>query len=190
MKDKRDAAVLPFRLKKTVVLVGMMGAGKSAIGTALARRLDVPFLDSDTEIEAASNLSIAEIFEREGEDFFRRKEAEVIQRLLTSETGILSTGGGAFLQKINREAIANYGISLWLRADLDLLWSRVKHKSTRPLLLTGDPKKKLAELFDARNPEYAKAALVVDAQPAYAIEVMTDRVIESLLTRDDVLETN
>ncbi len=179
---------MPFRLRKTVVLVGMMGAGKSAIGMSLARRLDVPFLDSDAEIEAASNMSIAELFERDGEAFFRRKEAEVIQRLLTSKISILSTGGGAFLQKVNREAIAAHGIAVWLRADLDLLWSRVRHKSTRPLLLTDNPKKRLAELFQARVPEYAKAALVVDARPEYAIEEMTDRVLENLLTRNDVLE--
>ena len=179
---------MPFRLKKTVVLVGMMGAGKSAIGTALARRLGVPFLDSDAEIEAASNMTIAEIFDRDGEDFFRRKEAEVIQRLLTSTAGILSTGGGAFLREMNRDAIAKHGIALWLRADLDLLWSRVKHKTTRPLLHTGHPKSTLAELFDARVPEYSKAALVVDARPEYSIEAMTDRAIEILLTRNDVLE--
>ncbi len=166
----------------------MMGAGKSAIGTSLARRLDVPFLDSDAEIEAASNMSIAELFERDGEAFFRRKEAEVIRRLLKSKIGILSTGGGAFLREVNREAIATHGIAVWLRADLGLLWSRVKHKTTRPLLLTDNPKKRLAELFEVRNPEYAKAALVVDARPEYAIEEMTDRVIESLLTRNDVLE--
>lgn len=188
MKDKRDAAVLPFRLNKTVVLVGMMGAGKSAIGTALARRLGVPFLDSDAEIETASNMSIAEIFNRDGEDFFRRKEAEVIRRLLTSKIGVLSTGGGAFLREVNRDAIATHGIAVWLRADLKLLWSRVKHKSTRPLLLTGTPKETLAGLIDARNPDYAKAALVVDAKPEYSIDEMTDRVIDSLLTRDDVLE--
>ena len=179
---------MPFRLKKTVVLVGMMGAGKSAIGTALARRLDVPFLDSDAAIEAASNMSIAEIFERDGEPFFRSKEAEVIRRLLASEKGVLSIGGGAFLRDANRDAIEGDGIAVWLRADLDLLWSRVKHKSTRPLLLTGDPRATLAELREARDPEYAKAALVVDARPEYSIDQMTDRVIESLLTRNDVLE--
>ncbi len=165
-----------------------MGAGKSAIGTSLARRLDVPFLDSDAEIETASNLTIAEIFERKGEDFFREKEAEVIQRLLKSITGILSTGGGAFLREVNRDAIAAHGIAVWLRADLDLLWSRVKHKSTRPLLLTGKPKATLAEMLDARGPEYAKAPLVVDAMSEYSIEAMTDRVLQSLLTRSDVLE--
>ena len=179
---------MPFRLKKTVAMVGMMGAGKTAIGTALARALHVPFLDSDAEIEAAANMTIAEIFARDGEAFFRAKEAQVIARLLDDKPAILSTGGGAFLQAGNREAINRAGVSLWLRADLDLLWSRVKHKATRPLLRTADPRATLAELCKKRNPEYAKADLVVDANPAYSIDEMTDRVIEVLLTRPDVLE--
>ena len=179
---------MPFRLKKTVALVGMMGAGKTAIGTALARRLDVPFLDSDAEIVAASTLSIAEIFEREGEAFFRQKEAEVIERLLTGTAGILSTGGGAFLQPRNREAIARHGVAVWLRADLELLWSRVRHKTTRPLLMTDDPKATLAALTAARSPAYARADLVVDAHEDYSIEDMTEQVIRALLTRGDVLE--
>ena len=184
----REAAVLPFKLKKTVAMIGMMGAGKTAIGTALARRLDVPFLDSDSEIETAANMTIAEIFSRDGEAFFRAKEAQVIARLLDGRPSILSTGGGAFLQAVNREAISQTGVSLWLRADLDLLWNRVKHKATRPLLRTENPRATLAELCRTRNPEYAKADLVVDADPAYSIEEMTDRVIEVLLTRPDVLE--
>ena len=179
---------MPTRLKKTVVMVGMMGAGKTAIGTALARRLHVPFLDSDAEIESASNMTIAEIFERDGEAFFRDKEAQVISRLLEGKPAILSTGGGAFLQARNREAIAASGVSVWLRADLDLLWSRVKHKTTRPLLRTANPRATLAELCRTRNPEYAKADLVVDADAAYSIEDMTEKVIEVLLTRPDVLE--
>ncbi|MBT8460024.1 MAG: shikimate kinase [Boseongicola sp.] len=188
LKDKRDAAVLPFQLKKTVTLVGMMGSGKSAIGTALARRLGVPFLDSDAEIEAAANMTIAEIFEAYDEAFFREKEAQVIARLLDTEIGILSTGGGAFLQATNREAISQKGIAVWLRADLDLLWSRVSHKNTRPLLLTDNPRATLEGLYTARVPEYAKAELVVDARKDYSIDQMTDKVIEVLLGRADVLE--
>ena len=187
-KDKRDAAVLPFQLKKTVALVGMMGSGKSAIGTALSRRLAVPFLDSDAEIEAASNMAIAEIFEAYDEPFFREKEAQVIMRLLETQVGVLSTGGGAFLQSTNREAISHYGIAVWLRADIDLLWSRVSHKTTRPLLLTDNPRATLETLYAARVPEYSKAELVVDAQEGYSIEKMTDKVIEVLLTRLDILE--
>lgn len=187
-KDVREAAVLPFRLKKTVAMVGMMGAGKTAIGTALARRLNVPFLDSDAEIEAAANMTIAEIFSRDGEAFFREKEAQVIARLLEGRPSILSTGGGAFLQPGNREEIGRSGVSLWLRADLDLLWNRVKHKTTRPLLRTENPRATLEKLCEARNPEYAKADLIVDANPAYSIEDMTDQVIDVLLGRADVLE--
>ena len=179
---------MPFVLKKTVVMVGMMGAGKTAIGTALARRLDAPFLDSDSEIVAAANMSIAEIFERDGEAFFRDKEAQVIARLLDGTPSVLSTGGGAFLQPRNQVAIHEAGVSVWLRADLSLLWNRVKHKNTRPLLRTANPRQTLSDLCDARNPEYAKADLVVDADPAYSIEDMTDQVIDVLLTRPDVLE--
>lgn len=166
----------------------MMGSGKSAIGTALARRLAVPFLDSDTEIERAANMSIAEIFEAYDESFFRKKEAQVIARLLETEVGVLSTGGGAFLQERNRAEIAAKGISVWLRAEKDLLWNRVRHKTTRPLLRTDDPRATLEALCDVRNPEYAKAALVVDAHEDYSIEQMTDRVIAELLKRPDVLE--
>ena len=179
---------MPFKLKKTVALVGMMGAGKSAIGTALAERLGVPFLDSDTEIEAASNQTIAEIFETFGEDFFREKESQVIARLLSEEPGILSTGGGAYLREENQRLIAEYGVAVWLRADLELLWSRVSHKDTRPLLRTDDPKATLAALCEAREPEYAKAQLVVDAKPEYAIADMTDHVVEALMKMPDVLE--
>ena len=168
--------------------MGLMGAGKSAIGKALADRLGVPFLDSDAEIETASNLSIAEVFETYGEDFFREKEAQVLARLVREETGILSTGGGAFLRAENQASIAAHGIAVWLRADLALLWSRVKHKDTRPLLRTPDPKATLAALCQAREPEYAKAEVVVDARPEYSIEDTTTLVVNTLLERADVLE--
>ena len=128
-----------------------MGSGKSAIGTALSRRLDVPFLDSDAEIEAAANMTIAEIFAAYDEAFFREKEAQVIARLLDTETGVLSTGGGAFLRPENREAISKQGIAVWLRADIELLWSRVRHKTTRPLLLTENPRATLESLCHARG---------------------------------------
>jgi shikimate kinase len=177
-----------YELKKTVVLVGMMGCGKTAVGGALARLLGVPFLDSDEEIVAAANMSIAEIFARDGEAFFRARETEVIARLLEEERGVLSTGGGAFLSARNREIIAAKGVSVWLRADLELLWQRVRHKTTRPLLRTENPRQTLAELFRQRTPEYAKADLVVDAGAEYSIEDMAQRVAEALLTRPDVLE--
>lgn len=179
---------MALKLKKTVVLVGMMGAGKTAVGRALAERLGVPFLDSDAEIVKAANMSIAEIFERDGEDFFRRKETQVIERLLDEERGILSTGGGAYLADGNREMISDKGVAVWLDADLGLLWNRVKHKDTRPLLRTANPKATLTEIFDARVPIYAKADLSVKADAAFSIEDMAERVAEALLTRPDVLE--
>ncbi|MCP9482010.1 shikimate kinase [Shimia sp. CNT1-13L.2] len=178
-----------LKLKKTVVLVGMMGAGKTAVGRALAARLEVPFLDSDAEIEKAANMSIAEIFARDGEPFFRRKEAQVIERLLDEERGILSTGGGAYLADGNRTVIGEKGIAVWLDADLELLWNRVKHKDTRPLLRTADPKATLTEIFEARVPVYSLAELSVKADPSYSIEEMAERVVDALLTRPDVLET-
>lgn len=177
-----------YRLKKTVAMIGMMGSGKTAIGTATAKALGVPFLDSDTEITKAANLTVPEIFERFGEPFFRAKEAQVVARLLEGEAGILSTGGGAYLDADNRALISEKGVAVWLRADLSLLWERVKHKDTRPLLRTGDPHATLARLLDERTPIYAEADLVVDASPDYSIDEMTEQVIAALLSRPDVLE--
>lgn len=177
-----------FRLKKTVVLVGMMGAGKTAIGTAVARELGVPFLDSDTEIERAANMTIAEIFDRDGEAFFREKETQVIGRLLTGRRCILSTGGGAFMSERNRLMIHDTGVAVWLKADLDLLWARVRHKETRPLLRTPNPYQTLKSLCELRNPVYALAELAVEARLEYSIDEMASKVIGALQTRPDVLE--
>lgn len=179
-----------WNLKKTVVMVGMMGAGKTAVGRALATRLGVPFLDSDAEIEAAATMSIAEIFERDGEAFFRDRETEVIDRLLENQRGILSTGGGAFLSERNRQIISQKGVSVWLDADLDLLWSRVKHKNTRPLLRTSNPRETLKTLYEARVPSYRKADLAVRSLAEYSIDAMAGHVVEALLARADVLEKN
>ncbi|MGA0539065.1 shikimate kinase [Neotabrizicola sp. VNH66] len=176
------------RLKKTVVMIGMMGAGKTAVGTALSRMLKVPFLDSDEEIVRAASRSIPEIFARDGEAFFRDRESEVIGRLLRGAPCVLSTGGGAFLSARNRDLIREAGISVWLRADLDLLWQRVRHKQNRPLLRTANPRETLRALYEARMPVYALADLVVDASPDYAVEQMAARVAEALKSRADVLE--
>ncbi|AJE47344.1 shikimate kinase [Celeribacter indicus] len=174
-------------MKKTVALVGMMGAGKTAVGKALAARLGVPFLDSDGEIEKAAAMSIAEIFERYGEPFFRRRETEVIARLLEDERAILSTGGGAFLSEANRALISERGVSVWLKADLDLLWNRVKHKSTRPLLRSDDPRATLAAFVEAREPLYAQAAIVVEAEPRLSVEAMAEKVIGALRAHGGIL---
>lgn len=175
-------------LHRTVVLVGMMGSGKTAIGRALAQELDVPYLDSDAEIETAANATIAEIFERDGEPFFRDREAEVITRLLQSDPCVLSTGGGAYLADRNRAAISEHGVAVWLDADLDLLWDRVRHKDTRPLLRTPDPRATLAEIFEDRAPIYAMADLRAEAKPEFSIDEMTQAVLDVLATRSDVLE--
>ncbi len=178
-----------WKLHRSVVLVGMMGAGKTAVGRALAGRIGVPFLDSDAEIESAANMSIAEIFERDGEAFFRDRETQVIARLLEGAPGILSTGGGAFLSERNRALISEKGVSVWLDADLPLLWNRVRHKDTRPLLRTANPLATLKSLYEARVPIYAMADLAVQARPEYAVETMADEVLRTLAeARPDVVE--
>ena len=175
-------------LKKTVVMVGMMGAGKTAVGRALAARLGVPFLDSDSEIEAAANMSVQEIFTRDGEPFFRAKESQVISRLLGEVQGVLSTGGGAFLAEANQRMISERGVSLWLNAPVEVLWNRVKHKTTRPLLRTDNPRATLEGLYAARVPQYSRADLEVPSDGTASIDEMVDRVIGVLATRPDVLE--
>jgi shikimate kinase len=177
-------------LHKSVVLVGMMGAGKTAVGRTVAETLGVPFCDSDHEIEAAANMTIAEIFERDGEAFFRRKESQVIERLVAGTPGIVSTGGGAFMNPDNREMISSAGVSVWLNAPLDLLWQRVRHKETRPLLRTSDPLGTLRGLYETRVPVYALADLEVPSTHGLSLEAMARRVIGILAdARPDVLET-
>ncbi|WP_093361273.1 shikimate kinase [Tropicimonas isoalkanivorans] len=185
---RRKARPVAARLKKTVVLVGMMGAGKSAIGTGLSKRLGVPFRDSDAEIELAADRTIAEIFERDGEAFFRDRESEVISRLLDGRPAILSTGGGAFLAERNRRMIHERGVSILLKADVELLWNRVKHKTNRPLLRTPNPRATLEAIYAERAPIYAKADLAVQARSEYAISEMVEQVVKALRSRPDVLE--
>lgn len=177
-----------YLLKRPIVLVGMMGSGKTAIGRALAARLSIPFLDSDAEIVEAAQASIAEIFERDGETFFREREAEVIARLLSGEVCVLSTGGGAFLAERNRDAIARRGTSIWLDASLELLWDRVRHKDTRPLLRTSDPLATLTEIFEARTPLYRQAQLRLPVKPDASIDQTTQQVVDLLLHHPDILE--
>lgn len=177
----------PVKLTRTVVLVGMMGAGKTAIGKALSAQLGVPFEDSDAEIEAASKLKIAEIFDRYGEPFFRDKESKVIARLLDGPPCVLSTGGGAWLSPENRAYMAKRAAVVWLKADLDLLWTRVKHKSTRPLLRTATPRATLAQLLEARTPAYEQAEFTVETRPEWSIEQTTASVMDTL-TRAGILE--
>ncbi|AHM04978.1 Shikimate kinase I [Roseibacterium elongatum DSM 19469] len=169
------------RLRRTIVLIGMMGSGKTAIGRALAARLDAPLKDSDAEIVEAAQLSIAEIFERFGEGFFREKETQVIARLLDGAPSILSTGGGAWLAARNRAMLTETATVLWLDAGLDLLWSRVRHKTTRPLLRTANPKATLTEIFHARQPIYALAPLRLRVDPGWSIDQTADAVLDILI---------
>lgn len=169
-----------LRLPKPLVLVGLMGAGKSAVGRRLAARLDVPFIDADVEIEKAAGCAISEIFEREGEDGFRSGERRVVARLLNTEpVHVLATGGGAFMDPETRALIKAKGISLWLRADLEVLFERVSRRSHRPLLKTANPKGTLAALMAKRYPVYAEADIVVDSADG-PIGVMIDKVIAAV----------
>ncbi|HZQ01114.1 MAG TPA: shikimate kinase [Reyranella sp.] len=159
-----------------------MGAGKSAIGKRLAQRLGLPFVDADEEIERAAGCSVAEFFERFGEAEFRAGERRVIERLLDGPLHVLSTGGGAYMDAKTRELLRAKAITVWLRADLDVLFERVKRRGHRPLLRQGEPKEILARLMQQRYPVYAEADLVVEstAQPA---ERTTEEVIEALRRR-------
>lgn len=146
---------------RTVALVGLMGAGKSAIGRNVAAKLQLPFVDADTEIEKAASMSIPDIFEAYGEPEFRRLEASVIKRIVDAGPQILATGGGAFMNEETRDVIHANGVSLWLSAEIDLLMARVSRKSTRPLLQNPDPRGIMLGLIDDRYPVYAKANLEV-----------------------------
>lgn len=150
-------------LSKPLVLIGMMGAGKTSVGRQLAHKLGLPFIDADHEIEAAAQATIAEIFERDGEAVFRSGERRVISRLLDGPVCVLATGGGAFMSAETRAKIRERAISVWLRADLDLLTRRVGRRRDRPLLHEGEPREVLARLLALRSPVYAEADVVVDS---------------------------
>jgi len=175
------------RLVRTVVLVGLMGAGKSSVGQRLANRLGVRFVDSDDEIVTAANLSIAEIFERYGEAHFRSGERRVIARLITGEPAVIAIGGGAFMDPETRAAIAGNAVSVWLSADLDLLVSRTAGRTHRPILNSGDPREILAGLIAARYPVYAQADVTVESRAGQTHEAMAARIIEALTARGRVL---
>lgn len=164
---------------RTVVLVGLMGAGKTKIGRRLALRLNLPFFDSDAEIEEAAGETIAEIFRNRGETVFRDGERRLIARLLAQPTHVLATGGGAFMDPATRAAIRRLGVSVWLRADLDVLLARVARRSDRPLLKERDPRAVMAELIERRYPVYGEADLVVDSSDGPP-DLTATRVIAAL----------
>jgi shikimate kinase len=172
----------PFRLGRTLVLVGLMGAGKTSIGKRIAQHLAVPFADADAEIEAAANMTVAEIFARDGEAAFRAGERRVISRLLDGPIHVLATGGGAFMDPATRARVRERGLSIWLRADIEVLLARVAKRRHRPLLNQGDPREVLERLIAARHPIYAEADLAVDSLAAPA-EAMVERVLAQLALR-------
>ncbi|PHR22362.1 MAG: shikimate kinase [Hoeflea sp.] len=147
--------------QRNLVFVGLMGAGKSAIGRLVAQMLEIPFVDSDQEIERVSRMSIPELFEAYGEPEFRALEARVIKRLLKTGPRVLSTGGGAFMNDTTRTMVLRNGLSVWLKADLDVLWARVSKRDSRPLLKTANPRQTLSDLLDQRYPVYGQADVTV-----------------------------
>ncbi|WP_454623979.1 shikimate kinase [Bradyrhizobium cenepequi] len=171
-----EADILAALGSRSIVLVGMMGAGKSTIGRRLAARLRLPFTDADIEIEAAAGMSIPEIFETHGEAYFRDGEARVIARLLAHGPAVLATGGGAFMREETRNCIGAKAISIWLRADADVIMRRVRRRADRPLLQTADPEGTVNRLLGEREPIYRSADLTISSR-----DVPHDRIVEECL---------
>jgi shikimate kinase len=171
-----DAAVVKALGARSIVLVGMMGAGKSSIGRRLAARLGLTFIDADSEIEERAGMTISELFEMHGEAYFRAGEARVLARLLDGGPQVLATGGGAFMNANTRTLIGVKGISVWLKAEFDLLLRRIKRRDDRPLLQTNDPAARLKELIEERYPTYAQADLTVHSR-----EVPHETIVEEII---------
>lgn len=174
-----EASIVASLGRRSIVLVGMMGAGKSSVGRKLAGKLALAFVDADTEIETAAGMSIPDIFETRGEAEFRTGEARVIARLLEAGPQVLATGGGAFINPDTRAAIRDKGISVWLRADFDVLMKRIKRRSDRPMLKTDDPAATLRTLIEQRYPVYAEADITVDSRDVLH-EVIVDEILHAL----------
>lgn len=166
--------------RRSLVLVGMMGAGKSSVGRKLAMRLALPFVDADTEIETAAGMTIPEIFQERGEPEFRSGEARVIARLLDNGPQVLATGGGAYMNPETRYLIAQKGVSVWLKAEFDVLMRRIKRRSDRPLLQMPDPAATLQRLMAERYPVYAQADVTIESRDV-SHEVVVDETIEGVL---------
>jgi shikimate kinase len=174
-----EAEIMAALGTRSIVLIGMMGAGKSTIGRRLSVRLRLPFLDADTEIEAAARMSIPDIFESHGEPHFRNGEARVIARLLDSGPAVLATGGGAFMREDTRSRIAGQAVSIWLKADLDVIMKRVKRRADRPLLQTTDPAATVGRLISEREPVYKSADITILSRDV-PHEKIVDECIDAL----------
>jgi shikimate kinase len=177
-----DAQLLGALGPRSLVLVGMMGAGKSSIGRKLAQRLNLPFVDADAEIERAAVMSISDIFAKHGEPYFRAGEARVIARLLEGGPQVLATGGGAFMHPQSREAIRAKGISVWLKAEYDVLMKRIKRRSDRPMLKTQDPGETLRRLMQERDPVYGEADVIVHSRDV-PHEIIIAEIISAVAQR-------
>ena len=153
-----------MKLNRTVVLVGMMGVGKSSIGRRLAACLGVPFRDADSQVESAAGCTITDIFERFGEEAFREGERKVIARLLNEPPHVMATGGGAFVDPLTRENMKRQAVTIWLKAPVELLLARTRRRDTRPLLRTGDPREILERLLTERSPIYSQADFELDSE--------------------------
>jgi len=171
-----EAGILAALGPRLIVLVGMMGAGKSTIGRRLAARLRLPFIDADSEIEAAAGMSIPEIFEIHGEPHFRDGEARVIARLLESGPAVLATGGGSFMREETRRRVRDKAVSIWLKADADIIMRRVKRRADRPLLRTADPAATVGRLIAEREPVYQHADLTICSR-----DVPHDKIVEECI---------
>jgi shikimate kinase len=164
--------------RRSIVLIGMMGAGKSSVGRRLGARLGLPFVDADTEIETAAGMTISEIFARHGEPAFRSGEARVIERLLDSGPQVLATGGGAYMNGNTRAVIRDKAVSLWLKAEHDVLMRRIKRRGDRPMLKTADPAETLQRLMTERSPFYAEADLTVESRDVPHMTVVEEIVAQ------------
>jgi len=173
------AALLATLGRRSIVLVGMMGAGKSSIGRRVASRIAIPFVDADAEIELAADMTIAEIFAIHGEPYFRAGEARVIARLLERGPQVLATGGGAFMNPQTRAALKEKAVSVWLKADLDVLTRRLRRRNDRPLLKTEDPVATLTSLLQMRDPIYATADVTVLSRDV-THDVIVDEIIAAV----------
>jgi shikimate kinase len=176
------AAIVAALGARSVVLVGMMGAGKSSIGRRLAARLGVAFVDADNEIEVAARMTIPDIFATYGEAYFRSGETRVIARLLDGGPQVLATGGGAFMNADTRGAIGAHGVSVWLKAEFDVLMRRIKRRQDRPLMKTEDPGERLRALMAERYPVYAEADITIQSREV-PHEKIVDEIIDALAER-------
>jgi len=177
-----DAEIASALGKRCVVLIGMMGAGKSTIGRRMAARLRLPFLDADTEIETAAGMSIPDIFETHGEPHFRDGEARVIARLLDGGPAVIATGGGAFMREETRGRVRDKAVSIWLKADAEVIMKRVRRRSDRPLLQNADPEATVSRLLGEREPVYATADLTILSRDVPHDKIV-DECMEALHTK-------